>query len=792
MVASSGALALGGSSGTRIRMLGRWRIAAVAVFLGAASAIALALTWSPALDLAPQATALLVLAGQLLVTLVLVLRAQWVGAGHAGWALLALAALAQVPPALAAHQETLGEVPAGYLGSPVYWALSATALVFGLLGVARIDRPHGLGLVLLNGLLAAITLASVAALVVVPWLEEVDATSGTAAAVALARPLADVLTVCVAVALLCAIGWSTSRGMRLLALGVALLALADVASFVLQRTDTEIDGRPAGAVALVGWLTMALAAWWDSQEPARTMSVRGHLSMAPILCLVVPAGILVATAVAEVPPTASLLAATAVGVTLLRLRVLLAGAITASRFHDEALTDELTGLPNRRHFYAVVRRTLVEAERREAPLALLLIDLDRFKEVNDSLGHSYGDELLARVGPRLSHAVRTEDAVARLGGDEFAIVLAPGSTSREAVAVARRVERALEAPFELDGFQVQVGASIGIALHPDHASSPDDLLARADVAMYHAKETGAIEFYRGDIDPHTRERLELKGQLHGAIEGGQLVAYFQPKLSLRTGRIEGVEALVRWRHPDRKLLAPASFLSLAHQSGLMRPLALAVLDQAVQQCAAWQAAGFHVHVDVNLSATNLLDDRLLSDVQRSLENAGLPPQALGIEVTEDVLLAEPARAAQVLTALRWRGVRIALDDFGSGYSSLQYLDRLPIDELKIDRYFVGRMTREPQASAIVRSTIHLAHSLGMTFVAEGVEDPAQLPVLRDLGCDSVQGYAVGRPMTGDQLTTLLRSQGSGRLPLPDGVTLEDAVPTVDEIVADLAEEIAVS
>nr|WP_276612243.1 bifunctional diguanylate cyclase/phosphodiesterase [Kineococcus vitellinus] len=418
-----------------------------------------------------------------------------------------------------------------------------------------------------------------------------------------------------------------------------------------------------------------------------------------------------------------------------------------------AVTDDLTGLPNRRRFLAAVRDGVREVEAgRSGGGAVLLLDLDRFKEVNDTLGHRVGDELLRRLGLRLQEALGGRGLLARLGGDEFGVLL-PGADEEAAVDAARLLLRATGEPCELEGISLHVDVSIGIALCPQHARSVGGLLQHADVAMYRAKAArSGWQLSSGPLDPGGRDRLTTVADLRRGLGRDELVLHYQPKLDLRSGAVTGVEALVRWQHPDRGLLTPDAFLALAEHSGLMRPLTRAVLRLALRQAADWWRAGHELSVAVNLSASDLLDAQLPTRVQELLAAAGLPARALELEITETVLVADPVRAHQVLRALRALGVRIAVDDYGTGYSSLSYLQDLPVDDLKLDRSFVVRSAGDERSAAIVRSTTALAHALGLRITAEGVESEEVLTQLRAAGCDAAQGYHVARPQPADVFT----------------------------------------
>ncbi|MBI4492094.1 MAG: diguanylate cyclase [Chloroflexi bacterium] len=417
----------------------------------------------------------------------------------------------------------------------------------------------------------------------------------------------------------------------------------------------------------------------------------------------------------------------------------------------QALYDALTGLPNRTLLHDRLRQVLLAAQRNTRSLALLVMDLDGFKEVNDTLGHHCGDALLPQVGQRLREALRASDTVARLGGDEFAVLL-PTADAEGALLAARKLLRALEPSFVVEGQSLEVRMSIGIALSPDHGADAETLLRRADIAMYAAKRAqSGYALYTFDQDEHTPSRLALMGELRQAIDQDGLVLHYQPKVNLKTGQVVGVEALVRWPHPQHGLVPPDQFIPLAEHTGLIRPLARWVLDTALRQCQVWRSAGLDLPVAVNLSMRNLHDPQLPDMIAALLAAWAVPPANLELEITESAVMADPTRAMQVLTRLREMGLQIAVDDFGTGYSSLGYLKRLPVDELKIDKSFVLQMAQDENDAAIVRSTIGLGHDLGLAVVAEGVEDQASWNLLASLGCDSVQGYHMSRPLAPDDL-----------------------------------------
>jgi diguanylate cyclase (GGDEF)-like protein/PAS domain S-box-containing protein len=425
----------------------------------------------------------------------------------------------------------------------------------------------------------------------------------------------------------------------------------------------------------------------------------------------------------------------------------------------QAFTDQLTGLPNRALLQDRAQQALGLAGRQGLTCALLLIDLDRFKEVNDTLGHHHGDLLLQQVATRLAGTLRGSDTVARLGGDEFAVLLPQITSIQEATVVADKLNAAIEAPFTLDGLTLDIDASIGVAAYPDHASDANQLLQRADVAMYAAKATHAgYIVYDPSLDQHNPRRLGLLGQLRRALAAGELVIYYQPKADVRSRRILGVEALVRWQHPDYGLLGPGEFIPLAETTGLIRPLTSHVLQAALRQCRTWLDAGHKLSVAVNLSTRCLLDLTLPDQITALLEDQAVAPDRLLLEITESAIMTDPTRALEVLNRLHALGVQLAIDDFGTGYSSMAYLKSLPVDELKVDRSFVKHLHENQNDAVIVRSTVDLGHNLGLRVVAEGVEDQATLKELATLGCDSVQGYYVARPMPAAELAAWLTAQ----------------------------------
>jgi diguanylate cyclase (GGDEF)-like protein len=424
-----------------------------------------------------------------------------------------------------------------------------------------------------------------------------------------------------------------------------------------------------------------------------------------------------------------------------------------------AYYDRLTDLPNRNLLYDRLQQAILAAHRENKLAALLIADLDRFKEINDALGHQFGDQLLHQIGPRLKATLRESDTVARLGGDEFAMLLPSVADAGAAIEVASKVLKALEDPFLIAGLNIQIEASIGIALFPEHGIDADTLFKRADVAMYMAKETrNGYALYSAENDPNSSHRITLMGELRRAIVEDQLFLLYQPKIDLKTGHVSGVEALVRWRHPQAGIRMPDNFIPPAERTGLITPLTVWVLDKALRQCHAWHQEGLNLGMAVNLSRRNLQAQELPDQIAGMLEANGVSPADLELEITESSIMANPVRAMEVLSRMTSMGLQFSLDDFGTGHSSLAYLKKLPVNTIKIDKSFVTKMVAQAEDVAIIRLIIDLGHILGLKVVAEGVEDRVTLDKLIALGCDMAQGYFICRPISAEELTRWLRSQ----------------------------------
>lgn len=424
--------------------------------------------------------------------------------------------------------------------------------------------------------------------------------------------------------------------------------------------------------------------------------------------------------------------------------------------HRLAYTDPVTGLPNRTRFRELVQEAIAAGLREQRSIALLLMDLDHFKDVNDTLGHDCGDNLLQQIGLRLRNTLSPRDVVARLGGDEFGIMLPWLESTADVRHVIDRLHECLEVPFMIDGVLIVVEASIGVATMPEHAGEADTLLQLADIAMYRAKQmASSYAVYAPEFNLHSPQRLGLMAELRDAIEQDQLLLHFQPKLELKTGRIVGTEALVRWQHPRLGMLPPDKFIMAAEQTGSIGPLTRWVLVDALGHCQCVRGEGNRLRVSVNLSARSLHDPQLPKMIADALDAASAEPGLLMLEVTESAIVLDPKRAEENLVALSRMGVWLSIDDFGTGYTSLASIKRLPVNEIKIDRSFVTHMLTDKKDAMIVRTVIDLAHNFDLTVVAEGVETKEVLDALTALGCDEVQGYFISKPQACEPLQNWL-------------------------------------
>ncbi|HEY0506739.1 MAG TPA: EAL domain-containing protein [Blastococcus sp.] len=619
-----------------------------------------------------------------------------------------------------------------------------------MLGLIRARVPRFHPSMWLDGLIGALgTTAVGVAFLIGPYL---DPTSGREAVplVQLAMPATDVLLFALMVAVGSILGVRLDRTLFLVIAALGAIFIGDVILFARTVSGSYVDGGPLELTWLAGIVLVAFGAHHARPRPAPDGDLDGgtrlgwRLLALPLVCNIASLVVLALGWGDQLPVAAAWLAIGCVLAAVARTAVTFGEVRAFNEVKQQARTDELTGLANRRALLEAAGRVLATASARR-PAALLLLDLDGFKEVNDSLGHTAGDHLLRQIGPRLLPALRPGEILARLGGDEFAVLL-PEAGLDEAQERAERLRKLILQPFPVEDIRLHVGASIGVATAPVPAATVQEMLRCADIAMYAAKSAReGVHVYVPDPHGGSGDRLRTMEELRTALDSDQLVVHLQPQIALTDERVVGVEALVRWNHPVRGLLSPTDLLPAAEQAGLLRPLTDTVLELALTATARWWQDE-KVPVSVNLAAANVNDLDLPSKVAAALRRHGLPPEALTLELVEDTLMADPERGRQVLAELRRLGVRTSIDDYGTGYSSLAYLRHLPADELKLDRSLTADVDQDKRAAAIVRHTVALAHELGLRLVVEGVEDAVTGAVLAQLGCDIAQGYAIARPM----------------------------------------------
>jgi len=630
----------------------------------------------------------------------------------------------------------------GYLGLYPLMAL-------GLLMLVR----HGTGTVrrsvLLDGLVACLGAAAVAGTFAAPLVAATGGSGSTLGVLVNAGyPVGDGTLIAMVVGVFVLrgghpgfYGW--------IGAGLATFAIGDTLYLYRVATETYSMGSPIDAFWAIGLNIVAYGVWRPRPDPGADRVNSVWTLTAPLISVLLVIGVLVRASLVHTPLPVVLLAAATLLAATGRIVDGFLAVMDIARVRAEARTDELTGLGNRRLLYEAIEAGIPALGPGQA-MFLLLVDLDRFKEVNDSLGHAVGDEVLLTIGARLRSKLQPDDVLVRLGGDEFALLLGRRPVDFDVLARTQQVAAEICAPIQLGGLSLQVEPSIGIACAPLDAQDRTDLMRHADIAMYDAKSThaGAARYDRAR-DGNALERLQLVAELRQALAAdlGQIVVHYQPKCEL-TGRAVGAEALVRWQHPGRGLVGPDKFLPAAEANSLMPALTRHVLRAALAQCRRWRATDPLVTVSVNLSVTSLLDQNLVDHVSTALAEAGVPPDALVLEITETTIMMDPERSNRTLRAIRERGIKLSIDDFGTGHCSLAYLRDLPVQELKLDRSFVRDIAARERDAAIVRSTIDLAHSLGLTLVAEGIEDAAGADLLRRMGCDIAQGYYFGRPQPG--------------------------------------------
>jgi len=429
-----------------------------------------------------------------------------------------------------------------------------------------------------------------------------------------------------------------------------------------------------------------------------------------------------------------------------------------------ATHDTLTGLPNRALFNESLGHAIAQAERHQRSIAIFFLDMDRFKNINDTLGHGVGDRVLQEIARRLTGAVRASDLMARLGGDEFVLLVEDYGDTSDLADIASKVIASFDGTMMVDGQELALSASVGICTYPEDGKDGQTLLSNADIAMYRAKEQGRNRFcfYAAELNHLSQERLALEAGLRHALERGEIEVHYQPKIDFGTGRVTGVEALIRWRHPTLGLLMPDRFIALAEEIGEIIPIGYWTLRRVCERARRWHEQGMHLSMAVNLSASQFHQSELVAELGSILKSTGMAPQALELEITESMVMKDPERAVTIMEALRRMGVRLSIDDFGTGHSSLGYLKRFPINQLKVDRTFVRDLPHNNDDIAITRAVIAMAHSLKMSVVAEGVEHQQQFDLLRAEGCDEFQGFYCRPPLEEADLMRFLAEERATR------------------------------
>ncbi|MGI4894825.1 MAG: putative bifunctional diguanylate cyclase/phosphodiesterase [Janthinobacterium lividum] len=748
---------------------------------------------------ATTATALGYLVCTVAALVLLVTRAVRAGLERVPWLLVAagvsLVVLSQTIGSLTSDKGVLWGTdlspPSGIRGSIL--ALVAYPLLYaGQLALLRQRVRRVLPSAWLDGVLITTLLMAVVNGVVLPALPVAPGAESTAVFALAARVALDLLMLGFVITHARLVGWRVEPRLVLVVAGFTLLLLSDVATATVLGELVPAAGSHPVIAAFVATgrftvvLLLAAAAWWPSECVGRTVMEGWVVMVAPAVGLLGALALLAWHLHSPLPVAAGFLALTTLVVIGIKIVLVFLEVLRLVGSRQQALTDDLTGLANRRalteHLAMLTgsqdparsawRRSSVSREITPTTLGLLLIDLDHFKDVNDSLGHEQGDALLRQVALRMAGVVPDGILLARLGGDEFAVVLR-GADASKAQDVAEHLLRALSTPFRLESVHAQIGASIGTATWPFRpetgptptvttavgvgAEAATELLRQADTAMYTAKRGGGgVAAYDEATGHDARRRLERVAELRAAIPAGELITYYQPQVDIRTGRVVGMEALVRWQHPERGLLAPAHFLDLAETHGMMAELTATVLRQAATEAVVWRDAGWPLRIAVNLTASCLLNSGLPLFLDEVLLETGLSASALVLEITETTLMRDPARSRATIDEFVARGVGVSIDDYGTGYSSLAYLQDLPAIELKLDQSFTGRLTSDARTAAIVAGTAELAHSLGLRLIVEGVDDDATLQRLADLDVDETQGFHHARPMPAPDVLGWLR------------------------------------
>ena len=632
------------------------------------------------------------------------------------------------------HDQNLRPIPNPGPADAAYLA-SYLAFAVGLVVFMRHNGQDQSRSALLDGLVVGLAAGAVA---VALWFEPILAQSGSRAQVlvGLAYPLCDVVFIVIVIAGLAPQRYRPTRAAMAFMAGAAVFALGDVVYLNQTARSTYQPSTWLELTWTLGILGFAIAPWLPETRRNRDPGdLAPGLLVVPALCALVSLCVIALGLSGGVSPLASWLGMASVAIALARVIYTVRELRRANEAFGQARTDELTQLLNRRGFIEQLDRLLSD----DPSSIALVIDLDGFKEVNDSLGHHAGDVLLGIVGNRFARVLPTGASLARLGGDEFGVAF-PGDHATAADA-ARALLDTLTNPIALEAISIRVSASIGIACAPEHGTTRDELLRAADVAMYEAKRhQRGFAIYTPHTDPHSRDRLAFIEDLRCAVEQRTFEMHYQPTIDVASGDIAGMEALIRWRHPERGLLLPDEFIPLAERVGLMPGLTRAVLDQSVHHLARTRAAGYDLRLSANVSASDLVDESLPAYVRDLLETLQVPPSRLTLEITETALASDPVRAHRTLMALRESGIRISIDDFGVGYSSMSKLLELPVDVLKLDRSFVTNLQEDVRAQAILSATVELGRTLGLNIVAEGVETNTALTEITQRGVDTAQGF----------------------------------------------------
>lgn len=658
------------------------------------------------------------------------------------------------------HDQNLHPIPfpapsdAFYIAEYPLFALGIVLLTQRNFGAVRVSAR-------LDG---AVTGLSVGALAGFLWFDPILKVSGRPlqALVGLSYPLMDLVLIVLIVSSFAPRRYRPSLPMGILLAGFVAFVCGDIVYLNQVNAGTYVQGTILDCTWPIGLWLMGLAAWPNERRRAREddeiSSVPQGITIVPIVFGGVSILVLVLSLLHHTSPVISSLALASLVLVLVRMAMTLHEVLEVERRNFEAARiDELTGLPNRRAFFEQGEALLEEADD-GAHVGIVIIDLDGFKEINDSLGHASGDELLRVVASRLHEAFRHRGTTSRIGGDEFACTLEIANAD-DLDALGEAMSSILTAPVSVDGMSVRVGASIGMAVHPDHGATLTEVLRCADVAMYKAKMSHTVvRRYRPEDDVHTRDQLRIIDDLRTTDWERDLVLHFQPTLDLRTGRIAGVEALVRWRHERFGLLYPDDFIPLAERTGLIHALTSSVLDRALRTLAALRSEGHDLTMSVNVSRFDLLDDLLPAHVADLLGQAAVPARCLTLEITETAVGEDPEHAAKCIRELRALGALVSMDDFGVGYSSMSRLLALDLDELKIDKSFVLALRSDERARAMIAATVEFARALHMSVVAEGIETPDTLAAVQRLGVDVGQGYLISVPLTEAQLRAFLAAR----------------------------------